>query len=227
MMARTSVMSNALLSPARERVKTTSEPSGPRIFSTASCRLIPRTGAPSSLTIISPARMPARCAGVSAIGATTLINPSSATTSIPSPPNRPSVVIRICLNASGSRNAECGSSPASMPLIASRNRVTSSASSTYSLLIAPNTSANTRNSSNGKARSPSRAPCAKTALLHNAAASKPSFNFMLFITVTYSAGFAVWVSITLFAAAYPTPAGGAFRRLSKRRRGTGRCNSGN
>ena len=53
-----------------------SVPTAPRIFSTASCRLRPCTGSPSSWVIRSPALKPAREAGVSSIGETTLISRS-------------------------------------------------------------------------------------------------------------------------------------------------------
>ena len=65
---------------------------GPRIFSTAWLRVRPCTCSPSSLVMRSLARMPALAAGVSSIGATTLIRPSCMVTSMPSPPNSP----RVC-----------------------------------------------------------------------------------------------------------------------------------
>ncbi|MGY4312690.1 hypothetical protein ACVWW1_001993 [Bradyrhizobium sp. JR3.5] len=52
----------------------------------------------SSIEVItSPDMMPAREAGVSSIGATTLTKPSSIVTSMPSPPNSPCVV--SCISA--------------------------------------------------------------------------------------------------------------------------------
>src|SRR6478609_9676208 len=65
---------------------------GPRIFSTAWFRVRPCTCSSSSFVMMSFAMMPALAAGVSSIGATTLINPSSIVTSMPSPPNSP----RVC-----------------------------------------------------------------------------------------------------------------------------------
>ena len=47
-------------------------PTGPRIFSTASLRLMPCTGSPSIATMRSPGLSPACAAGVSSIGETTL-----------------------------------------------------------------------------------------------------------------------------------------------------------
>ena len=67
---------------------------GPRIFSTAWLSVRPCTASSSRCVITSPARIPAFAAGVSSIGATTLISPSSIVTSIPSPPNSPRVLNR-------------------------------------------------------------------------------------------------------------------------------------
>ncbi len=64
---------------------------GPRIFSTACGKVIPCTGWPSICVIISPGFSPARAAGVSSIGETTLTRPFSIETSMPSPPNSPRV----------------------------------------------------------------------------------------------------------------------------------------
>ena len=66
-------------------------PTLPRIFSTASCRVSPCTGSPSSAKIRSPDCTPALAAGVSSIGDTTLITLFSMVTSMPSPPNSPRV----------------------------------------------------------------------------------------------------------------------------------------
>ncbi len=65
---------------------------GPRIFSTAWFRVRPCTCSSSSLVMMSLAITPALAAGVSSIGATTLIRPSSIVTSMPRPPNSP----RVC-----------------------------------------------------------------------------------------------------------------------------------
>jgi hypothetical protein len=66
-------------------------PTLPRIFSTASCRVRPCTGSPSSAKIRSPDCTPAFEAGVSSIGDTTLMTPFSIVTSMPRPPNSPRV----------------------------------------------------------------------------------------------------------------------------------------
>ena len=65
---------------------------GPRIFSTAWFRVRPCTGSSSRWVMMSLAMTPALAAGVSSIGATTLIRPSSIVTSMPRPPNSP----RVC-----------------------------------------------------------------------------------------------------------------------------------
>ena len=77
--------------PTRRRVSAMLVLTGPRIRSTASDRLRPRTGSSSMWVITSPARMPARWAGVSSIGETTLTRPFSIVTSMPRPPNSPLV----------------------------------------------------------------------------------------------------------------------------------------
>ena len=78
-------------------------PGLPRMSFTASFRVMPFTGVSSSRMIRSPAFTPARAAGVSSIGVTTLTKPSSMLTSIPSPPNSPVVPARRSLYSSGSR----------------------------------------------------------------------------------------------------------------------------
>ncbi len=88
--SRVSETSNGSLVP--RRIETLiGVPTLPRIFSTASCRVRPCTGSPSSAKIRSPGWMPAREAGVSSIGDTTLITPLSIVTSMPRPPNSPFV----------------------------------------------------------------------------------------------------------------------------------------
>ena len=77
--------------PARRRVSAIEVSTGPRIRSTASASDMPSTGSLSMWVITSPAWMPARCAGVSSIGETTLTRPSSIVTSMPRPPNSPLV----------------------------------------------------------------------------------------------------------------------------------------
>ena len=77
--------------PSRTTVIMISEPTGPRILSTASSNVFPNVLSPSTFVIKSPASIPALSAGVSSIGETTLINPFSWVTSIPRPPNSPRV----------------------------------------------------------------------------------------------------------------------------------------
>jgi hypothetical protein len=69
---------------------------GPRIRSTASFSDRPCTVLPSIARIRSPALTPARLAGVSSIGLTTLMKPLSSVTSMPRPPNSP----RVCTSMS-------------------------------------------------------------------------------------------------------------------------------
>ena len=90
MTSRVSDTSNGSL-PARRMPILIGVPALPRIFSTASCRVSPCTGSPSSAKIRSPDWMPALAAGVSSIGDTTLMTPFSMVTSMPSPPNSPLV----------------------------------------------------------------------------------------------------------------------------------------
>jgi hypothetical protein len=75
----------------------------PRIFFTASLSDMPFTGVSSSLMMRSPGLTPARNAGVSSIGETTLTKPSSMPTSMPRPPNWPCVPTCSSLKASASR----------------------------------------------------------------------------------------------------------------------------
>ncbi len=92
MMSRVSVTMTGLSAPLRMMVSLILVFTGPRIFSTAWFRVRPCTCSSSSLVMMSLARTPALAAGVSSIGATTLIRPSSMVTSMPSPPNSP----RVC-----------------------------------------------------------------------------------------------------------------------------------
>ncbi|MCY1440958.1 hypothetical protein D9M71_572530 [compost metagenome] len=78
-------------------------PALPRILSTASISEMPLVGWPSILTIRSPGWMPALEAGVSSMGETTLMKPSSAPTSMPRPPNSPLVLSCSSWKSSGSR----------------------------------------------------------------------------------------------------------------------------
>jgi hypothetical protein len=117
-------------SPLRDSVSTTVVLGLPRMSLTASLSGMPLVGFSSILMIRSPALTPARNAGVSSIGETTLTKPSSVPTSMPRPPNSPWVPTCSSLNASASRNAECGSRPVTMPLIASLISFLSSTGST-------------------------------------------------------------------------------------------------
>ena len=91
MVSRVSVTSIGSFTLLRRSVSLIGEPTLPRIFSTASCRVRPCTGSPSSAKIRSPDWMPALEAGVSSIGDTTLMTPFSIVTSMPRPPNSPRV----------------------------------------------------------------------------------------------------------------------------------------
>ena len=71
------VTSKGSSSPSRTTVMIISEPTGPRMRSTASFRVNPSTLSPSTCVMKSPASMPASSAGVPSIGETTLTNPSS------------------------------------------------------------------------------------------------------------------------------------------------------
>ena len=101
--------------PPRCTVITISELTGPRMRSTASPRVKPKTCSPSMPIIKSPDCIPALCAGVSSIGDTTFTKPFSIVTSIPSPPNSPRVCTCISPYAFGLRNDEWGSSELSIP----------------------------------------------------------------------------------------------------------------
>ena len=92
MLSRTSVTSIGLSWPLRMIFSRIFVLTGPRIFSTAWFRVRPCTASSSRLVMMSLAMMPAFDAGVSSIGETTLIRPSSIVTSMPSPPNSP----RVC-----------------------------------------------------------------------------------------------------------------------------------
>ncbi len=101
----------------------------PRMRRTASPMVMPRTGASSIWLMRSLAIRPARKAGEPSMGETTLTSPSSIEISIPTPTNRPAVPSRNSRKWRGSRNCECGSSPETMPDMAS---LSSSALSTGS-----------------------------------------------------------------------------------------------
>ncbi len=92
MMSRVIDISTGLSAPLRMILSLILVLTGPRIFSTAWLRVSPCTGSSSRWVMMSLAMMPALAAGVSSIGATTLIRPSSMVTSMPRPPNSP----RVC-----------------------------------------------------------------------------------------------------------------------------------
>ncbi len=92
MTSRVSVTSIGFSAPLRMMVSLILVFTGPRIFSTAWLSVMPCTWSSSSLVMMSLASTPALAAGVSSIGATTLIRPSSMVTSMPRPPNSP----RVC-----------------------------------------------------------------------------------------------------------------------------------
>ena len=75
----------------------------PRMSLTASARVMPWVGVSSILMMRSPARTPARAAGVSSMGAMTLTKPSRVPTSMPKPPNSPWVAVCMSRKASASR----------------------------------------------------------------------------------------------------------------------------
>ena len=82
----------------------TGDLAGPRIFSTASFSERPLTGVSSMRVTRSPDIMPARAAGVSSIGLTTLTSPFSIITSRPRPPNSsPFMLLWKSCNALGSK----------------------------------------------------------------------------------------------------------------------------
>jgi hypothetical protein len=104
--------------PSRKMVSVTLLPRSPRIFFMASSRESPSVETPSILMIRSPPRMPAFQAGVPSIGAMTASRLSLIPIWMPTPPNSPLVSTWVSLYISGVMYAECGSSVASMPLMA-------------------------------------------------------------------------------------------------------------
>ena len=101
MLSRMIDKSKGCSSPSRTTVITISDPTGPRIRSTASCKVSPSTLSPFTAVMKSPDWIPAASAGVPSIGDTTLIQPSSCVTSRPRPPNSPSSCRRIAAASSG------------------------------------------------------------------------------------------------------------------------------
>ena len=112
-------MSCGWTKPGRIRVSVTRFPAGPRILAAGPGHVHARVLSPSMARISSPARIPARAAGVSSTGETTTSDVASlGTTSSPSPPNSPEVSIFISLKTSGGMKTVCGSRVSSMPLMA-------------------------------------------------------------------------------------------------------------
>ncbi len=103
MVSRVILTSKGSSVPSRWRVMVMSEPTGPRIMSTASLRVRPITLSPLTWTMRSPGWTPARSAGVPSIGATTLTTPFSWVTSMPRPPNSPLVWTCMSSKSSGGR----------------------------------------------------------------------------------------------------------------------------
>ena len=101
--SRTMVMSNGSSSPSRTTVMTISDPTSPRIRSTACSSVRPSSDWPSTWVMKSPASTPASIAGVSSIGVMTLTKPSSIVTSMPRPPNSPRVWVCIASKSRGGR----------------------------------------------------------------------------------------------------------------------------
>mmetsp|Transcript_27226 Transcript_27226/g.49802 ORF Transcript_27226/g.49802 Transcript_27226/m.49802 type:complete len:208 (-) Transcript_27226:1684-2307(-) len=90
-------------SPSRTTVMIISEPTLPRIRSTALSRVRPNMDSPSTWVMKSPASIPASAAGVPSMGETTLTKPSSWVTSMPRPPNSPRVCTCIAAASSGDK----------------------------------------------------------------------------------------------------------------------------
>ena len=117
-------------SPSLRMLIVTLVPFGPLMSFTASMRLMSLVEVSSIITILSPARMPARNAGVSSMGAMTVSIPSLIPMVMPMPWNSPWVSICISLYMSGVMKELCGSREVSMPLIAPRTSSCESGSST-------------------------------------------------------------------------------------------------
>ena len=118
MTSRVSETSKISFTPSRLIERMTLLPFGPRIFFTASTRVMSLVNWPSILMIMSPALTPALYAGVSSIGDTTVRTLLRIVISMPRPPKLPLVSTCSSLYSSGVRYALCGSSEVSMPLIA-------------------------------------------------------------------------------------------------------------
>src|SRR5574343_1903649 len=134
----------------RKMVRLTLVLGSPRIRLTAWSMLSPLTAVSSIRVIRSPLLRPARKAGEPSIGETTLTRPSSMPISMHTPTNLPVVPSRNSLKLFLSKYWLCGSSPATMPPMASVISFFSSTGSTYSALTMPNTAASCCISSRGR-----------------------------------------------------------------------------
>ena len=117
-------------SSLRNTVSTTVVLGSPRMRLTASFRLRPLTATSSTLVIKSLGLRPALKAGEPSMGETTLTKPSSWVISIPTPTKEPVVPSRNSLKDFLSKYCECGSSPDTMPEMASEISFFSSTGST-------------------------------------------------------------------------------------------------
>ena len=93
-MARSSVKGIGSSIPARAILTSTSVPGRPRSDMTARSGFQPRADSPSTSTIRSPARMPARSPGVPGRALITVIHSPWRTISSPTPAYSPSVLMR-------------------------------------------------------------------------------------------------------------------------------------
>jgi hypothetical protein len=114
----------------RKRVKVTLVFGSPRMRLTAWSIVSPLTAVSSMRVIRSPLLMPARKAGEPSIGDCTLTRPSSMPISMPTPTNLPPVCSRNSFSVFLSKYCECGSSPETMPAMASPMSFFSSTGST-------------------------------------------------------------------------------------------------
>ena len=117
-------------SALRKIVSVTLVLGSPRMRLTAWSIVRPLTAVSSMRVIRSPARSPARNAGEPSIGETTLTRPSSIEISMPTPTKRPVVPSRNSFSVFLSKYWLCGSSPATMPAMASPISFFSSTGST-------------------------------------------------------------------------------------------------
>ena len=118
------------LAALRKIVSVTLVAGSPRMRLTAWSTVRPLTGVSSMRVIRSPLFRPARKAGEPSIGETTLTRPSSMPISMPTPTNLPVVPSRNSLKLFLSKYWLCGSSPATMPPMASEMSFFSSTGST-------------------------------------------------------------------------------------------------